>query len=226
MRRPRVTVAARTAAVVVVPLLATGCTGEGARPDPSATRAVESSAPAPAPVPLPVEQTPTVRQSRPPDPRWRFFTDDRTRHSSPWFPGRHRVMIGYGCTEAPYYVPDPRCDGQGFHHGIDVALPCGTPLRSGVRGRIVDPRPGTVGPAYGEQPLLLRTVVEGEPADVLVAHARQVLTPPGQRVRPGERIATAGASGAPDGCHLHLELRRAGGGVTTARDPSGVLQLH
>ena len=135
-------------------------------------------------------------------------------------------MIGYGCTPAPYYSPDPRCDGQGFHHGIDVALPCGTPLLSGVRARVVVPAPGTVGPAYGDRPLLLRTVVDGEPTDVLVAHARRVLTRPGEQVQPGDRVATAGASGAPDGCHLHLEVRSAGGDVTSARDPAPVLQLR
>ena len=49
-------------------------------------------------------------------------------------------MIGYGCTRAPFYVPDPRCRGDdGFHHGIDVALPCRTVLRAGVAGRVIDP---------------------------------------------------------------------------------------
>ena len=49
-------------------------------------------------------------------------------------------MIGYGCTPAPYYDHDPRCPGaQGFHHGIDVAMPCGTPLFSAVGGVVLDP---------------------------------------------------------------------------------------
>ena len=169
---------------------------------------------------------PPADPALPPDPRWRFFNDDRTRYASPWFTGRHRVMIGYGCTPAPYYVPDPRCDGEGFHHGVDVALPCGMPLHSGVRARVVAPGPGTVGPAYGEQPLLLRAEVTGEVVDVLLAHARRVLVEPGDRVRRGERIARAGASGAPDGCHLHLEVRAAGGGVTSARPPGPVLRLR
>src|SRR5436190_18995053 len=86
------------------------------------------------------------------DPRWRFFSDDMARHSSPWFEGRHRVMIGYGCTVAPYYVHDPRCPGQqGFHHGIDVAMPCGPPLLAAVRGVVLDPSSsGTPAAAYGD----------------------------------------------------------------------------
>lgn len=30
------------------------------------------------------------------DPRWRFYSSDHRLHTSPWFAGRHRVMIGYG----------------------------------------------------------------------------------------------------------------------------------
>ena len=63
------------------------------------------------------------------DPRWRFFTTDRTRYTSPWFGGEHRIMVPFGCTSAPYYSPDSRCaDGHGFHHGIDIAMRCGTRL--------------------------------------------------------------------------------------------------
>ena len=38
-----------------------------------------------------------------------FYTDDKTWYTSPWFGGKHRIMIPFGCTEAPYYSPDPRC---------------------------------------------------------------------------------------------------------------------
>lgn len=52
------------------------------------------------------------------DPRWEFWTDDTTRYTSPWFAGARRIMIPYGCTEAPYYAHDSRCPGdEGFHHG-------------------------------------------------------------------------------------------------------------
>src|SRR4051795_1908676 len=68
-----------------------------------------------------------------PDPDWVFYTHDKTWYTSPWFGGKHRIMIPFGCTRAPYYAPDPRCttaDGRhrGFHHGIDIAMACGTKL--------------------------------------------------------------------------------------------------
>ena len=63
------------------------------------------------------------------DPRWVFYTKDRHHYTSPWFAGAHRIMVPYGCTRAPYYSPDPRCAHRhGFHHGLDIAMPCGTPL--------------------------------------------------------------------------------------------------
>lgn len=89
------------------------------------------------------------------DPDWVFYTGDRTPYVSPWYAGAHRVMIPFGCTSAPYYSPDPRCSGgRGFHHGIDVAMPCGTPLVAGRRAKVV--ANDALGSAYGENPVLLR----------------------------------------------------------------------
>ena len=159
-----------------------------------------------------------------PDPRWRFYSSDHRLHTSPWFAGRHRVMIGYGCTRAPYYSHDRRCPGrQGFHHGIDVAMPCGTRLFSAVRGRVVDPASaGAPGAAYGPYAFRIRTRTG---RDVLVGHVRRVYVDPGDRVRPGQLIARVNDQGAPDGCHLHFEVRRAGGGLSSAVRPAPYLQL-
>jgi murein DD-endopeptidase MepM/ murein hydrolase activator NlpD len=182
-------------------------------PAPS-TPPATSAAPTPKPAPAATESA---------DPRWRFYTDDRALHTSPWFEGAHRVMIGYGCNAAPWYSHDPRCPGrQGFHHGIDVAMPCGTPLLSAVDGVVVDPSaPGAPGSAYGVRPFRIRT---GD-HDILIGHTTRVFVRSGQRVHAGQRIALVGDSGAPDGCHLHFEVRRAGGGLSSAVDPARWLQL-
>lgn len=235
----------RTAVLVLLATALLGCgisspepaeapSGSAARTSPSATRAPSATPSRTGPSPLatrprttaaaPAE--PSVEPSEEPgaDPRWRFFTDDRTRYASPWFAGRHRLMIGYGCTRAPYYDPDPRCPGrQGFHHGVDVAIPCGRLLRSGVDGVVLDPSgPGAPGPAYGDRALRIRA---GD-RDVLLGHVERALVRPGRRVRTGEPVAVVGDRGAPDGCHLHLEVRRAGGGVEAAVDPARVLALR
>ena len=158
-----------------------------------------------------------------PDPRWEFFTDDTTRYTSPWYAGAHRVMIPFGCTRAPYYSPDPRCrQGRGFHHGIDVAMPCGTRLFAGRWVRVVSN--DGLGPAYGSSPLLLRNRKLG--FDVVLGHTRRVLVAEGDRVRPGTLLARASDDGAPDGCHLHFEQRAVGGGLSTAVRPRALLGLE
>lgn len=156
------------------------------------------------------------------DPRWVFYTADQTRYESPWFQGAHRVMVPYGCTVAPYYSPDARCrDRRGFHHGLDLAMRCGTPLYAPYRLKVVSP--GSLGPAYGARPLLLRNNRLGW--DVVVGHTRRVYVREGQVVRRGTMFARAGDSGAPDGCHLHFERRAIGGGLSTATWPRPLLAL-
>jgi murein DD-endopeptidase MepM/ murein hydrolase activator NlpD len=198
--------------------------GQSASPSQSRSSEVETASPTPTSAPSPsATRTPRPGTTESADPRWRFYSSDRSRHTSPWFAGAHRVMIGYGCTVAPYYDHDPRCAGrQGFHHGIDVAMPCGTPLTSDVNGVVLSPtEPGSPGPAYGVNPLRIHT---GD-VDVLIGHTRRVFVEPGDRLRAGQRIALASDSGAPDGCHLHFEVRRHGQGLDGAIDPARLLKL-
>lgn len=209
-------------------LLLSGCASDRpAAAPPSATTAVTStgtptrSTASAAPQSATPTPTGTPRPPRPPDPRWLFFTDDRTRWGSPWYDGRHRVMIPFGCTPAPFYDPEPTCPGgQGFHHGIDVAIPCGTALRAGRDATVLDH--GALGPAYGVNPVLLR--VAGR--DVVVGHTLRVFVEPGDDVSRGEVFARVGDSAAPDGCHLHFEVRPAGGDYTSAVDPRPLLGLR
>jgi murein DD-endopeptidase MepM/ murein hydrolase activator NlpD len=136
-------------------------------------------------------------------------------------------MIGFGCNTAPWYSHDERCAGdQGFHHGIDVAMSCGTPLLAGTPGVVLPlDAPGSPGTAYGLTPVRLRVDGPDGSYDVLLGHTREVLVRPGERVSVGQRIAVASDSGAPDGCHLHFEVRPAGGDVSTAVDPAPWLAL-
>ena len=213
-------------AAVLLPILALllgSCAGDevGQSPSTPSTPAAPTtpstpSSPAAAPSPTPSPSPAYVA----PDPRWRFHTDDSTRYASPWYAGRHPIMIGFGCTSAPWYASDPRCPGtQGFHHGIDIAIPCGETLTAGVDGRIVT---GGLGAAYGSKAFRIRTTEH----DLIVAHAQEVLVGDGDRVTVGQPIAEVGALGAPDGCHLHLEQRSTGGWLATATDPSGPLALR
>lgn len=61
--------------------------------------------------------------------------------------------------------------------------------------------------------------------EVVIGHTRKVFVEPGDRIRPGTRLARASDSGAPDGCHLHFEKRALKGGLSTAVKPRRMLQL-
>ena len=129
------------------------------------------------------------------DPDWVFYTSDKHHYTSPWYAGAHRIMIPFGCTEAPYYDHDPRCPGdEGFHHGLDIAMPCGTKLYAGRRAKVVDH--ATLGSAYGENPVLLRNRKLGW--DLVIGHTRKVFVEPGDKVHRGDVFA------------LRLRQRRAG----------------
>ena len=156
------------------------------------------------------------------DPRWVFYTKDKTHYQSPWYGKAHRIMIPFGCTKAPYYSPDPRCTkDRGFHHGLDIAMPCGTPLYARFHARVVSN--ASLGSAYGDNPVLLRNRKKG--FDLVVGHTRKVYVQPGDMVKKGTMFARANDRGAPDGCHLHFEKRAVGGGLSTAVTPRELLKL-
>jgi murein DD-endopeptidase MepM/ murein hydrolase activator NlpD len=180
---------------------------------------------------LPAPSTVAVGPSRQPsdagDARVkRFWVRDHHYYRSAWYAGKHRKMVGFGCTAAPYYDPDPRCrHHHGYHHGLDIAMPCGTRLYAGLRGRVVRPHSaGALGPAYGPDAFRLRNSRLGR--DFVIGHVLQVYVRPGDRVARGTLMARASDQGAPDGCHLHFEVRPAGGGYTDAVPPASYLHLR
>ncbi len=156
----------------------------------------------------------------------RFWVRDHHFYRSNWYAGRHRKMVGFGCTAAPYYSPDPRCRHQhGYHHGLDIAMPCGTRLYAGLRGRVVRPHSaGALGPAYGPYAFRLRNAHLG--LDFVIGHVLHVYVHPGDRVARGTLMARASDQGAPDGCHLHFEVRPAGQGYTAAVPPASYLHFR
>ena len=164
-------------------------------------------------------------QSTPPAAR-RFWVRDSAHYRSDWYAGKHRKMVPFGCTRAPYYAPDPRCSNdRGFHHGLDIAMPCGTPLYAGLRGRVVKPTSaGSLGSAYGTYAFRLRN--SRSSVDIVIGHVRKVYVRPGDHVNRGRLVALASDQGAPDGCHLHFEVRPAGGQYDAAVAPGSYLRLH
>jgi murein DD-endopeptidase MepM/ murein hydrolase activator NlpD len=156
----------------------------------------------------------------------RFWVKDKHFYRSRWYAGKHRKMVPFGCTKAPYYDPSPLCpDDEGFHHGLDIAMDCGTKLFAGLRGTIVRPdSPGALGPAYG--PYAFRIRNQRLDLDFVIGHVKKVYVEPGDHVRRGDLIARASDQGAPDGCHLHFEARPKGDSYEAAVSPTRYLHLH
>lgn len=154
----------------------------------------------------------------------RFWTEDESCWSSPWYAGSHRVMITFGCNGSPWYKPSSLCGGRhGFHHGVDIDMPVGTPVTAGVAG-IVVLDPPTMGDAYGDRPVVVRSMG----VDHVLGHLSEVRVTDGQQVNPGQLLGLSGMSGAEelDGPHLHFETRPAGETVDAATDPWTALQAR
>ena len=114
---------------------------------------------------------------------------------------------------------------EGVHQCLDIAMHCGTRLFSALRGRVVDPRSaGSLGPSYGAHAFRIRN--HRFHVDLVFGHTRRVFVRPGELVRRGERIALASDMGAPDGCHLHFEVRPPRAGYQEAVNPRERLHLR
>jgi murein DD-endopeptidase MepM/ murein hydrolase activator NlpD len=135
-------------------------------------------------------------------------------------------MISFGCTPAPFYAPDARCAHRhGFHHGLDIAMPCGTRVFAALRGRVIDPHSaGALGPSYGANAFRIRS--RRFHVDIVFGHTRRVFVRPGELVRRGELMALSSDMGAPDGCHLHFEVRPPHAAYQQAVNPRQRLHLR
>jgi murein DD-endopeptidase MepM/ murein hydrolase activator NlpD len=61
--------------------------------------------------------------------------------------------------------------------------------------------------------------------DLVIGHTQKVYFHEGQAVQRGTMFARANDQGAPDGCHLHFEVRALGAGLDSARSPLPLLRL-
>jgi murein DD-endopeptidase MepM/ murein hydrolase activator NlpD len=101
------------------------------------------------------------------------------------------------------------------HHGLDIAAPTGTPVRSVTSGTVV--RVGDAG-GYG----LLVEVDHGDGITSRYAHLSASEVSPGDRLAVGEVLGAVGSTGASTGPHLHLEVRVDGDPIDPERVLPGV----
>ncbi len=129
---------------------------------------------------------------------WKKFDDEGKDTSFGqlllWPVQNGRISSGYGLRSS------------GFHEGIDIAAPRGTPIRAASSGIVVfNNRLGTYG----------RTVIisHGNGYSSLYAHLDKSFVKRGARVKQGIVIGSVGNSGKSHGFHLHFEMRKGGSPV-------------
>ncbi|HEY6962329.1 MAG TPA: M23 family metallopeptidase [Gaiellaceae bacterium] len=103
-------------------------------------------------------------------------------------------------------------DGARWHPGIDIGTLRSLAVRDAIPGRVVK-----VGRQRGFDGYGNIVLVRSGRYQELYAHLAAWRVRVGQRLRPGQRIATAGCTGLCFGTHLHFEVRRAGKPVSPLR---------
>jgi hypothetical protein len=104
--------------------------------------------------------------------------------------------------------------GTGFHPGIDLSAPTGTPVSAAAAGRVVFA--GFDGGGYGK----LVEVAHGNGVLSMYAHLSAFSVRVGQSVATGARVGRVGSTGESTGPHLHFEVRVRGAAV----DPVSALR--
>lgn len=91
---------------------------------------------------------------------------------------------------------------EGFHWGLDIAVPLETPVRAAAAGTVIEA--GWKNEGYGYAVL----IDHGAGRVTLYGHCSQVLCGAGDWVEQGETVALSGSTGRSTGPHLHFELRQ------------------
>ena len=109
-------------------------------------------------------------------------------------------------TRGPAAYGAPRDGGARRHAGVDLwVAPERGPVRSPVDGTVLTAT-YTERPPWGGYAPVVVVQAEGRPEWHLLAHVREIVAEPGQRVRRGDVVAR-GSSVTP-GPHTHWEVRR------------------
>jgi murein DD-endopeptidase MepM/ murein hydrolase activator NlpD len=131
------------------------------------------------------------------------------------------VLLATGCAiprwpvegpmSSPYGVRGSLFDGR-IHHGVDIAVPTGTPIRAMAPGRVHFA--GTMS-GYG----LVVMVDHRGGYRTVYAHLSEIHVRAGDRIQGRPVIGLSGATGRVTGPHLHFEVRYGG----RAEDPVPLL---
>jgi murein DD-endopeptidase MepM/ murein hydrolase activator NlpD len=90
-----------------------------------------------------------------------------------------------------------------FHHGVDLAVPVGTPVSAMKSGDVL-----FAGEMSGYGVVVI--LAHGPRLQTVYAHLSELNVRKGEKVKGGQVIARSGQSGNATGPHLHFEIQRWG----------------
>lgn len=114
---------------------------------------------------------------------------------------------------------NPGADETRMHHGLDIAVAEGTPIRTAGAGRVVR---AEVADGYGN----LVVVDHGGGLETRYAHLREIGVREGDVVAAGQVVGAAGSTGNSRGPHLHFEVRRDGHAVDPRLEVPGLAGMR
>jgi len=142
------------------------------------------------------------------------------------------VTQPYGCTTFTAEPADFQCPSGHFHTGIDLGIPCGTPVYAGGPARVsmigTPPEPGICNGLCDQGCLGPHAVILQLPdhSHVAYGHLERNVVRRGQIVHRGQLLGYSGTMGCSTGCHVHIEHDRPGGLLLTINgsvNPAGIL---
>lgn len=145
-----------------------------------------------------------------------LYPDDITSFSPFTVTGKFTVPVDYKRVSSNFgYRENPVTKEYGFHSGIDLASPEGTPIYAAYAGKVTETGYSAVRGNY--------IVLEhGNGVRTVYCHCSMVLAEKDANLKSGEVIAAVGATGQATGPHLHFEIWLG----TTRCNPAWVLDLY
>ena len=108
------------------------------------------------------------------------------------------ISSGYGWRTDPF-AENSAADAEDFHRGVDLACAEGTPVLAAMDGVVLAAERSA---SYGNYIRLCHA----DGVETLYAHLQYLFARPGEVVRAGQVMGTAGQTGRATGPHLHFEL--------------------